>query len=353
MAKTVALLDFVYRHIQFGIPEEQYFQDHPFYVLVRGQGMCEELAWILDHLLRSAGMEAFRLVLCTDYTRDNSPHTISLVKIQKEWIPLDPSNGWILKNVKTGEPSGLPQNFLLNPTPTDLEQFGTTVRSMQSFTNPIHLMGIYPDLLNSFTFAYPTNDMGWQAHTPRFLVLSKCLNERISLPALAKPFTAVFIPKTGTGSLTIKDWVFPFMGYIFRMNGDTEPIRRQTAEKIYGYLNPILGGRFALLGGEYSEAEKQLQKAETQIDLSDEAREDAAYFLAVCAFEQKRYPLAQQWFQDFIKRWPGSGWKTRVDYQLALIARKTGQIEKCPPLLKESQQDHEGSLFYWTQQCGI
>lgn len=344
---ALQILDFVVRHVQFGTPQEDQFRDHPFYVLIRGQGMCEELAWILDGLLHSAEIEALRLVL-----RDpgKSPHTLSLVKIDDKWIPFDPSFALILKSSDTKKTEQFPQNFVFNPSEELLQKFGSEKKPLEPFIQQVKNLGIYSNLAETFRSAQPNLDYEREAHTARFLLLNRVVQDFVQLPPLAKQLSILAIPLTQPESRKIEKWGMVHLPYLYRMTSDANEVRRQVEEKLFGDLNPLRQARLALLDGEYKSAEKRFQRLALQENLSSRAKENVEYYLAVISFECGQYKQAEKQFHEFLENYPESGWKNRIYYQLARISHSFENQPLCQEYLTKCEQNHPASLFSWMEE---
>ncbi|RJP22793.1 MAG: hypothetical protein C4527_21305 [Candidatus Omnitrophota bacterium] len=272
-------------------------------------------------MLNAAGLEAYRLVL-SNFNR--SPHTLSLVQIEGDWIPLDPSYGLVLKSAISGKPATYAQ-LLENPA------------TIQPF-------GIYSQLAETFQTALPSMDFELEAHIPRMYVLANHLKEFLPFDGFSRAFTPPQVPRFDANQNKAGMGIGGYMTYIFNMSHQQNEYNRQLAKERYGDLIPLRPGRLFLLAGEYAKAQSEFQHLLEQTTLSRNAREDAEYYLALIAFEQNEFSQARRRFLDVLARYPHSNWKNRIDYQLAWIAYKQGSGE-FTEMIKKSGQDNEGSLF--------
>ncbi len=355
MEKTIALCDYVYRHIQFGIIEGGYCFDKPFHILIRGQGLCDELAWELTQLLRAVGLEALRLVLYRDPSlrEQSSPHTLAMVKIGESWLPVDPTLGVILKNVTTGKPEGFPQNFLIDPVPEDVQAFGDEKKPIDGFLEEIKSFGQYEEFADAFYYSLPAVDYEVEAHTPRFLLLAQRLKRLVEIPALAVPFITIGAPELDPDTKKIINWVPIRLNYIYQMTQESNAQQRQYTFTIYRYLLPIREARLALLAGDYERAEQLFSAEFSKIGIKPLALEDYEYYIAVSAYEQGRFEEAEDLFHSFLEKNPHSNWMNRAYYQLALLAWMGGDQTKADSYVEKCGQNHEGGLFRWVVKLGL
>ncbi len=346
--KAIVIFDYVYRHTQFGVSNKvEDIRDRPFNVLLRGGGLCEELAWILNQMLRSAGIESLRLVLFSDQARTHSPHTISLVSIGEHWIPFDAAFGLVFKKVRSSEQILFPVNFLLNPTPEQVKKFGSQAKPMDQYLKSI--ANFYEDksLIEAFRYAQPASDYELETHAPRFQVLAQLLDDLIDLPMMAKPFLTVSAARTKGDSTEINKWVPVRIPYIYDMTHQLNAVRRQLAQQFFSDLDPLEQGRLALLDGDYALADKLFKQLAADSSLSSRARENVDYWSALCSFEQKKFSGARQKLDQFQQDHPASRWSNRVLYLMALMAHADGDTDTVKALLESCGQAGDGALFGW------
>jgi len=346
IGKTVKILDFVYRHVKFGTIEGGHINDKPFNVLVKGQGFCEELAWVANQLLRAAGLDAARLILWWPH-EEVSPHTISMVKIGEHWIAVDPTAGLILQGAKSRKPKGMPQHFIIEPTDEKYRAFGNKVPSFGSYLEAIKDFGQYNRLNVTIPVSHPFFDFELETCTPRFLWLGKRLEEIVSLPGFSHPYVTSAVPSIDPRTGKILKWQGIELKYIFESTHKKNAARYQLAHKRFAFIRSIQFARLALLSGQYPVAEKMFAQASQSDTFTPEAREDTVYYLSVSAYEQEQYELARQRFGTFLRAYPASRWKSRVKYQLALIAYAQGRNSDIPELLQACEQESEASFFHW------
>jgi len=354
MKKAVVLLDYVYRHIQFGLREGIPLNDKPLHILIQGQGFCDELAWILNQLLRSISCQAVRVILFSDPGYNHSPHTISAVKIGLDWIPLDPSNGLVLKGTGSGKPERMPEFFLLDPTLEKARRFGPNLPDWDPFLRQIEKMGNYGALGTCFRYAQVAVDYELESYTERFNDLARRLASLYPLPALAIPYVLTAIPRIDEKTNRIVNWTPVTLSYVVNTSTpEKNELRRAAVDKVFGHLSPLRPGRLALLAGEYAMAESEFQKALAQEELTPPAREDLAFYRAVAAFEQRDYSTARERFEAFQNEYPFARRLDRVQYHLAVMAYEQGDESRWKSLIQECGQDHDGSLFRWATHLGI
>jgi len=346
--KAIVIFDYVYRHTQFGVSNKvEDIRDKPFNVLLRGGGLCEELAWILNQLLRSAGVESLRLVLFSDQARTHSPHTISLVRVGEQWIPFDAALGLVFKKVRSSEQILFPDNFLLNPTPEQIKQFGSEIKPIDQYLKSI--ANFYEDksLIKAFRYAQPASDYELETHAPRFQVLAQLFDGLIDLPMMARPFLTVVAARTDGDSAKIGKWVPVRIPYIYDMTHELNSVRRQLAQRFFADLEPVEQGSLALLDGDYARADKLFKQLVENKSLSSRARENVDYWSALSMFEQKNYSGAKQKLDQFQKNHPTSRWNNRVMYLKTLMAHAEGDKTKVDKLLESCGQTGDGALFEW------
>lgn len=352
MEKAVAILDYVYRHIKFGTIEGGHFNDKPFNVLVKGQGFCEELAWVANQFFRAAGIDATRLILWWP-NQDVSPHTISMIRIGDDWIPVDPTAGLILQGARSRKPKGIPRFFIFDPDDPTYREFGNRLPSFGSYLEAIKDFGQYSRLNVTLPISHPFFDFESETCMPRFKWLAEHLDKVKPLKALAHPYVTAGIPAADPITGEITQWRGVELQYIFENNHYKNEVRRQTAIQLFAFLRSIQYARLALLSGQYAIAEKMFLEASQSEEFTPEAREDTAYYLGVSAFELKEYELAAKRFDIFMKAYPETRWESRVKYQQALIAFALGHDSEIPALLEACEQESEASFFYWMTELGL
>ena len=347
--KALRILDYVYRHVRFGTIEDGFMNDKPFNVLVKGQGYCDELAWITNQLLRSAGCDALRLVL--NYSHEEpSPHTISMVSINDNWVGLDPSRGLVLQHPERGVPRTFPKNFRVNPTPeTELPVDEPLPYSMRAYVRTIEKITSYGEVAQAFIFADPFVDREAEAGMLRFLYLDNRLSDIFPIPNLSAPYTHIAIPVFDEETEVISHWRGISVEYIYASTAKINQRRRLYSRDIFAYLKELRPARLALISGDYDPAGTLFQELLKDPDIDPRAREDIEYYLAVIAYEKGDAEKARPRFLDFIREYPQSRWKDRVYYQLACLAHASGNETEKKTYLQRARQDGPTSLFTWME----
>ena len=353
MEKVVRTVDYIFRHTQFGTTQEGFLTDKPFNVLIKGQGFCDEQSWILNQLLRAAGFDALRLLLISPQ-RPTSPHTISMVKIEDDWIPLDVSRGIILKGAASRSPKTFPQNFLINPTKKDYETFGDTLPfPINEYGKAVKDFGHFQDLTTELSHARPVFDFEVETYTPRFLWLREELKDIYPIPSLSHEYVHIRFPVTDKKTDDIIKWRTLELQYIFDSTQKRNAQIRKKSSQQFADLKPLRRARLRHLWGDLTVAEEMFLSLQLSAELTERAQENVAYYLGVIAFEREEYDTAGKRFVEFLKRFPATRWKDRVYYQQALIAYIQGKDEEVKALLKACDQTNEGSLFHWMVASGL
>ncbi len=347
MEKAVSILDYVFRQVKFGTNKQGFLTDKPFNVLIKSQGFCDEQSWILNQLLRSAGFDALRLLLVSPL-KPTSPHTISMVKIEENWIPMDPSYGIILQGAGSGLPKTFPKNFLINPSEEDYKKFGGKLLfSIKEYGEALRELGYYENLISEISHARPAFDYEFEAYTPRFIWLAEKIDKVYPIKGLSHRYVNLRFPTTDFKTDDIIKWRTLELQYIFDSTEKRNRLIREESSRRFAYLEPLRKARLEHLRGHLHSAEEMFISLQSSESLSLKACEDVSYYLGVIAFDEGNYQKAKKRFSKFLLEFPATRWKDRVLYHEALIANMEGRDDDVAELITECRQASEGSLFNW------
>ncbi len=349
MEKTTALLDFVYRHTRFDTVEQHHIKCKPFHTLILGQGLCDDLSWTLNMLLRSVSVPTLRLILHKDPNKIESSHTLSAVNIDNHWIPVDASYGIIVQDPESAELNGIPKYFKLNPSQESLEKLDMPLPEWEPYLNELENYGKLKELKTDISNYHPFIDYEGEACMPRFLILANRTKRIFSLPTLGSIYPFIVIPKFDPKSRVISNWRAVNIQYIFNLSREINEAQRTLAKISFGHLKFLQHGRMLLLDGKPDQAETEFLKIlDLNKDLPPDAKIDLDYYLALCAYEKEDYAKAYREYEEFIQKHPRSSWVNRVQYQMALIAHAQNREDDWKSLINECNQNNMGALFQWS-----
>ena len=349
--KTVQVLDYVYRHIRFGISNEFLSKNTvsfpPFATLCRGEGMCDEISWVINALLQRLEIPTLRLVLWKNDQPGVSPHTLSLAKINQNWVGIDGSFGILLKSSITQKPEIFPANFLINPTAQDFTKFGNKKKTAMEYEQEIRKYGPYKDFSAYFDTVHAVYDNQWENYTPRFQFLNAIIHRTTDHAALIMPYKIVYYPMSNPENGIINQWAVCSLPMVFNLTHDKNPLRRAIIQESYPYYEPLKEGIRAEFRGDGEKARDIFQAKKAGSGSDQVSMEYIDYNLAILAYEEGNLEEAKSNYLQFLRRYPGSLWANRIYYQLARIYHSEGNTASSQELLKKCQQDNEGSLFAW------
>jgi len=350
LERFVIILDYVYRHVAFGTNGRSPMNEKPFNVLVRGEGYCNEVAHCVNQLMRCVGLDVYRLIL-RDPPQEKSPHTASLLRLESNAIVFDASNGIILQDAFNRMPESYPLQFS-----TMSERYDETVVSyehqeaaMNAYCDALSEFGISEDLVDGLRYAHVFIDREKETCAPRFLALDHHLKQLGDIPGLAEPYVPLVQPVYSDATQSIKGWDVQLMPSLFGETHEHDQMRLDMRDTVYGMFRPLEHARLALLRGEFADAAKAFDVLAQDHSLTDEARERAQYYRAVCAFESGDMLLAKTLFDTFITDYAQSLWRERAFYHLLRIADAEGDDARVMQLQEKAKQNHSGALYHWMQ----
>jgi transglutaminase-like putative cysteine protease len=350
--KTIAIMDYVYRHIAFGISSErhadQYFAMQPYLVLERSEGLCNDFAWVFNTLANAAGIPAMRLVLHWDHNPDESPHTISMVKIKGRWIAVDPSYGVLLHDAETQQPDRYPKEFLIQPQEKSDVPFRLKGEEKKKYKNAIRHFGGYEHYYKTVTYSRPAIDHEWESYTPRFHVLHNTVIQTFAGLKLAYEYQYVNYPRYTPTDKTVK-WFVANPSEPYSLVHEKNELRREAIHTLYPHIKPLRSGNFFLMLRSYGNAKNFYTRIRTHPEITPAALEEVDYKLALIAYETGDVDTAKDLFHTFLETYPTSNWKNPIYYQLARIYANKGNILMRDTMRAECGQDKAGSLYSWIQ----